>query len=189
MSPDRIEILNDIIKDYNQFTRSKLHEDIISVLGCTKSEADDLAKTHCNMVSFWACCVASGKTGRNYMEFFWLCLETDIEVKPESGKPYISKGCNREGKILVGKEFLCPAIFGFEFNPVWYENYSYVKNPSKLDPDCFYQLKIQKTDHYMACYIENGILKLSDTNNRGIGIPAIKGKRVDQAHFKWLLKI
>lgn len=184
MNPDRIDILNGIIKRYNQFTWSDLHNDIVSVLGCSKYEASDLARSHCNMVSFWACMFASQKIDITYRDFFYLCLDTDIKTKD-----YTDKGCNKEGRLLVGKEYLCPAIFGFSFDPVFYESYNHVKNPAKLNPDRFYQLKITNTDHYMACYIENGILKLSDTNNRGIGIPIVKAKNAGEARFKWLLEI
>lgn len=43
--------LKSIISEYNQFTHSRLWDDIKDVLGCPLSHAMDIALSHCNMVS------------------------------------------------------------------------------------------------------------------------------------------
>lgn len=185
MKKESIEMLKFIIRQYSQFDPdSQLFKDIKAVTGCRYSEIADIADSHCNMISLWAIMRASNKTGMSYADFYSACLTTDIKAKD-----YTAKGCNREGKILVGKEFLIPAIFGVDFEPVFYEDFEDVVNPSmRLNEDCFYQMKLHSTDHYIACCIDKGIMLIFDTGRRGVGVPAIGASRVDEKHFKWLLE-
>lgn len=185
MKKDAIEMMKFIIRQYNQFDpNSQLYRDIQSVTGCKTSEIADIADSHCNMISTWAIMRASRLTQMSYKDFFSACLITDIKAKD-----YTSKGCEDNGRILVGKEYLIPAIFGVPFNPVFYENFEDVVNPeTRLKENCFYQLKIKETDHYIACGVDKGILMIFDTGRRGVNVPAIGANRIDQRHFKWLLE-
>ena len=188
MNTERIQTISDIIRNYNQFDPdSQLFRDIQAVTGCRKSEIAGIADGHCNLISTWAIMFASGKTEMSYRDYFSKCLTTDVYDKKNK---YTSKGCNVEGKIQVGKEYLLPAIFGVDFNPVFYEDFEDVINPSaRLNPDCFYQMKIQNSDHYIACCIDkNGLFVIFDTGRRGVNVPAIGANRINEKYFKWLLE-
>jgi hypothetical protein len=41
----------------------------------------------------------------------------------------------------------------------------------------------------MSCYVDKGVLMISDTSSRGIGVSAKTCKRVDKTHFSWILEI
>lgn len=176
-----INELNEIISKYNQFKHSQLWLDIMKVLNCDEKTAASYADSHCNMVSFWACLKASGKTNIAYDDFFRKSLATIIN-DPENG---VNRGCNEHGRINVNKKYLCRAVLDLEYEPIYYKSYDYIFNPIRLNENKLYQVKI--SGHYMACYIENGIFNLSDTSSRGIGVVATK--YVTPTNFLNLLEI
>lgn len=188
MNDERIKELHDIIIRYNQFDpKSQLYKDIQNATGCRTSEIAGIADGHCNLISLWAITKVAGYRSMSYADYLHKCLTTDIY---DSKNKYTAKGCNVEGKILVGKEYLIPAIFGVDFEPVFYEDFEDVVNPSaRLDPDCFYQMKIQNSDHYIACCInDSGMMMIFDTGRRGVNVPAIGANRINEKYFKWLLE-
>jgi len=185
------DILNSITENYFQFQKqypkkhSLLFDDIKSVLDCKQAEAEKLAGTHCNMVSFWSSNVSKGNTSMKYAEFYDNMLE--------------NKFCNKEGFIKVAsdpehsKEIVCNDIFGFQYTMEYFEDYEDVLKPLiRLDPKCFYQLKMKGDTsgfHFIACYIDSqtGFLMGSDTSYRGT--PFVLSKKITKDNFVWLLKI
>ena len=172
---EKIAILNDIVSRYNQYKPSELQKDIDAVLECGSAEATKKSKSHCNLVSFWALNVASGITDLTYADFFYQCLK--------------KKYCQSNGNILVQKTFLSKKIFDFEFEVIQFKDYEDVLNPEKLNPEKLYQMRIINGSHFMSCYLQDGVLMLSDTSKRGIGVIAAKASRVDADHFAWILQI
>jgi hypothetical protein len=161
MKKSKIIILNQIIDAYPQFKKmSILYDEIVKVLECSLSEAKELAKTHCNMVSFWAILKASGKYDNGYSQFFKHCLRNKFcdEHGFISDKPGILKSLNIESELKTLRD------------------YEDILDPATvLDPEKFYQVKIKADtsgDHFMVCYNEDGIMYLSDTSYRGIGVKA-----------------
>ena len=174
MDKQKINKLNNIIKDYNQFIYSHLIEDIQSVLFCNRKQAFDFADSHCNPISLYALLYADDKIDISYKQFFRNLLDADFVRK--------------NGFIKVLKEEIY-SYYNIPFNNplTFFEDYEDLINPSlRLNPNKFYQLKIK--GHYMACYVDdNNELRLSDTSTRGINKRA--KDFVKQSQFKWLLEI
>lgn len=175
MNKDKINILNEIISNYNQYKPSHLQDDIDAVLKCGITEATQLGKSHCNLISFWAMNYADGKTDLSYRNFFQ--------------KSYEKKLVEENGNMLITKDKLCPIVFGFDFKLKYSHNFEDVLNPILLNPDKFYQMRILDRSHFMSCYIDKGVLMISDTSSRGIGVSAKTAKRIDKVHFAWLMEI
>lgn len=159
----KIDIFNAIIEAHPQFTKkSNLFDEIVVALDCTYTEARDLARTHCNMVSFYACIRAGFGYNKSYRTFFKHCLSEKV--------------CNEKGRIFDKPKLL--DTLGIKSDLTTYREYEDIIDPyARLNPDKFYQVKIfanTSGDHFMGCYIKNGQLYLSDTSYRGIEIPAIK---------------
>ena len=171
----KIEKLNSIVSRYNQYKESDLQIDIMSVLKCDYDEASRLGRSHCNLVSFWALNFASGITDLSYEDFFRKCLK--------------KKQCQENGNIIVYKTELCTKIFNYDFKITQFKDFAEVLSPESLNPDKLYQMRIINGSHFMSCYLEDGILKLSDTSSRGIGVIAARASRVNEDHFAWLLQI
>lgn len=185
------DILNATMENYFQFQKqypknhSLLFDDIKLVLGCDQKEAEKMASTHCNMVSYWGCNLAKGNTNMKYADFYTNMLENEY--------------CNKEGFIKVAsdpersKEIISEDIFGVSYTMEYFEDYEDVLKPlMRLDPKCFYQLKMKGDTsgfHFIACYIdsETGLLMGCDTSYRGT--PFILTKKITEKNFVWLLKI
>lgn len=185
MNDDKIKLMSGIIKDYYQFSRSKLWDDIQYVLKCSDAHAADMADSHCNMVSFWAGMSQAGHCDMSYREFFRTMLTTIIK-DPENGNNY---GCLPNGRFNVGKEYVAKQLFGYNFKPEFVYDFGHVVNPANLDPESWYQMKLKNTDHYIITCVKDDILLIFDTGKRGVGVPAIGASRIDEQHFKWLLKL
>lgn len=165
----KIDALNTITLNYNQFLDSLLVGDIMSILKCTKHEAMNYASTHCNMVSFWALLLVNNETGMLYDEFFSWCLA--------------NRHCNEAGYLYTEKVELCNHL-NINFNPEFYREYKNVKDANEME-ETFYQMRIQ--GHFMASYVKDGKVYLSDTSYRGQGIEAIG--TIPPHEFKWLMKM
>ena len=172
---DKIEKLNSIITEYNQYKESQLQIDIDKVLKCGNVKAYDIGLKYCNLISFWALNVASGKTEMTFEEFLRTCLK--------------KKQCDETGNIIVQKTELCKKIFKYDFEIVQFKEFEDVLNPIRLNPDKLYQMRILNGSHFMSCYIQDGILMLSDTSKRGIGVIAARASRVNKDDFAWLMEI
>lgn len=185
MNITKSAILNSTIESYFQFQHqfpgkvSALFADIKTVLGCDEQTAENLASTHCNMISFWACMFASGRINMPYDSFFKNMLN--------------SKFCNEHGFFLAEKTAVCMKIFGIPFEIKYFQDWEDVLNPaSRLDPKSFYQIKIHTGDgyHFMSTYIDDnsGVLMGSDTSYRGTPYEVAK-IIIPAAQFVWLLRI
>lgn len=179
MDIEKIELVKDLAREYNQFQPSKLPESIMNVTGCNKSQAITWGESHCNLLSWYFGLYTSGKINMSYEEYFGLLLK--------------NKCCNKAGKTLFTKDIIAKKCFGFDFKPIYIEDWNFVIDPSSLNPDSFYQLKIHTSDHYMISWIDNikgkSELFIADTNDRGYGVIAKKAKRIDKSHFRWILEI
>jgi len=191
MDKIKAEILNATMENYFQFQKqfpdkhSLLFADIKSVLDCAEAEAEKMASTHCNMVSYWGCNLVKGNTNMKYADFYTNMLENNY--------------CNNEGFIKVSsdpersKEIISEEIFGIPYTQEYFSNYKDILKPLvKLDPSCFYQLKMKGDTsgfHFIACYIDSqtGLLMGSDTSYRGT--PFVLSKKITKDNFVWLLKI
>ena len=178
------DILNSTVANYFQFQHqfpdkhSLLFDDIKKVLGCSESQAEGFASSHCNMLSFWALNYSQGKTSMGYADYFENMLENNF--------------CNKEGFIKVDKSVVCDQIFGYKFDMEYYEDYEDVLKPLlKMSPDNGYQIKIKADSsgfHFMSAYIdENGILMGVDSSYRGT--PFVLADKVSQNNFIWLMKV
>lgn len=179
MNSDKIELVKQLARDYNQFQPSKLQPAIMSVTGCNNSQAVEWGESHCNLLSWYFGLYASSKIDMTYEEYFKTLLDYDC--------------CNEAGKTLLTKDKIAPKCFGFKFSVDYIEDWNIVLDPSSLNPNSFYQLKIHTSDHYMISWIEKlkgkPELFIADTNDRGYGIPAKTAKRIDKNHFRWILEI
>lgn len=176
MKIEHIETLNEIIETHPQFQKtSLLYEGIIKSIGCTLERAKDLAKTHCNMVSFYAILTTNGTLFGGYSDYFsWM----------------LKKGyCDINGYIKAEKATILEEI-GITASLIKYKELEDIIDPIRLNPDRFYQIKIKGNTsgfHFMAGYIEDGVFKLSDTSYRGIGV--IAEDHINQKNFEWILEI
>jgi len=161
--------------DYNQFKPCRLWEDIPEITGCRKQHIPDIADGLCNVISTWALSKECNYHELEFKEFYKKLIDTGYASE---------NGWIKQHKEVIFKEF-----FKVDFVPKFFEDFEDIINPAaRLDKDCLYQLKIRNSDHYIACDIQNNIFTLYDTGKRGIGVPAIGAKRIDQVHFKWLLE-
>jgi len=179
MEQSKIDKLNSIIPEYNQYKQCQLQKDIESVLDCGNVKAFEYGKSHCNLISFWVCNVADGKTDMSYADFFGELIE--------------KKYCQPNGNLLIKKDQLCKDVFGFDFEIKKFQDFEDVLNPFRLNDKKFYQMRIMNSSHLMSCYIQyvdgKPTLMLSDTNDRGVGVKAEGKKRIDNKYFSWLLEI
>ena len=159
----KIDTLNCITLNYNQYKPSHLWTDISDVLNISQAEAKILASTHCNLVSTWALLFVTEKTDMLYEEFFRYCIENNY--------------AKENGFLNVDKVTLFKTL-DYDFKPIYNRDYD------TLDtlPEGFYQMRIK--GHFMACY-KTDRLYLSDTSFRGYGIHYTI---VPHNEFKWLLK-
>lgn len=172
----QIEIFNAITETHNQFHEpTLLFPAIQKTLNCTKEKAEGLAATHCNLISCYSPCRSKGLYNKEYSEFFKDCLN--------------SKYVTKQGYITDK-----PALFDYlkiETPLTTYRDFEDIVNPlARLNPDKFYQVKVfakTKGDHFMSTYIKSGVLYLSDTNNRGIGVPALD--HITQKNFQKITEI
>jgi len=151
------ELLNDLTKCYPQFKKtSLLYDMIIQALGCSLLRAKQLARTHCNLVSFWIILFTSENYKGGYSKFYKWMLEENY--------------CNDKGYILVNKQKILDSL---KINSILrtYREYEDILDPlARLNPDKYYQVKINADTrgwHFMACYIEDGVFYGSDTSYRG----------------------
>ena len=168
--------LKQIIKRYNQNEKSQLFTDIKSVLNCDDKTAEKHQKSHCNLLSFWAGIKVQGYTDIEYADFFKLMLDHDF--------------CRDDGFINISKDAIMEDLFGVDFDIEYVKDFEDVINPFRLDKESLYQMKLENSMHFMICGVDDhNIMLIYDTGSRGVGVPAIGTKRVDENHFKWLMRI
>jgi hypothetical protein len=168
--------LSSIIKEYKQFTDSLLIEDIQYVMQCDKRTAQDLARSHCNLVSFWAGIKVQGYTDIEYSDYFKLLLEHDF-VKPN-------------GYFNVLKNKIMFDIFGINFKLTYFEEFEEIINPTRLNKESLYQMKLVNSMHFIICSVDkSGLVLIYDTGTRGVGVPAVGANRVNEKYFSWIMEI
>lgn len=148
--------INLLLKDYPQFKKqSLLFDNISEALGCGIPKASELARTHCNLVSFWAILFSSGNYKSSYAKFFKWMLEENY--------------CDTHGYILTDKKNVLDKLL-IDSTLETYRDFEDIVNPFRLNPEKYYQIKIKGDTegfHFMACYLEDGILYGPDTSYRG----------------------
>ena len=156
-----IEIFNAVTEVHNQFTEpTLLFPAIQSVLKCSESESKRIAATHCNLISMYAPLRAKELFNKEYAEFFQKCLDSKYVTKNGyiTDKPLLMKYLKIDTPLTT------------------YREYEDILDPSsRLDQTKFYQVKIKSNSggyHFLSTYIKSGILYLSDTSYRGIGVKA-----------------
>lgn len=161
-----IEIFNAITETHFQFQKqfpnqkSLLFPAIQSVLKCDLAEAEKKAATHCNLISMYAPLRAKELFNKEYAEFFQKCLDSKYVTKNGyiTDKPLLMKYLKIDTPLTTFRE------------------YEDILDPSsRLDQTKFYQVKIKSNsggNHFLSTYIKSGILYLSDTSYRGIGVKA-----------------
>jgi len=159
---EKVKKMNEFIESHKQFSvDSLLYDDIIKTLGCDYVKAKFFASLMCNVISFYAILYSMGYLSLSFSDFIKDLIKNGDVTKQE---PYW---------LLTEKETILKRL----------------NIPIKLDvykleqkkPEGFYQIKISnyKGTHFMAGYVENENLKISDTSFRGIGIGIEKGLAKD----------
>ncbi len=160
MKKVNIVVLNQLIKDYPQFKEnSLLYSEIMKAVDCSFSQAKKYASTHCNLLSMWAIFRASNRYDKSYSEYFGDLLKENF--------------CNVEGYIYDKPAML--KYLGIESSLETFREYEDIIDQIRLDANKFYQVKIKGNTsgfHFMACYVQDKKLYLSDSSYRGIGVIA-----------------
>lgn len=176
LKPIHIQIFNSLVATHPQFKEeSLLFDEIQEALGCSKSNAKDYAKTHCNLFSFYAVIRAAGFYNKSYSEFFKFCLDKNF--------------CNAKGFILVLKPVIAEDL-EMDLILQQYREYEDILDPFRLNKDRFVQYKIKGNttgDHFMGGFISGGQLYLSDTSYRGIGVLA--EEHITPKNFQWVMEV
>jgi len=176
MEEKKIILLKDLISSHLQFDDNSLAlKAIMYVLNCSKNVARDFLKTHCNLISFWAGIKVQGYTDIEYADFFTQMLNQGF--------------CEENGNITETKDKIMKRLFNADFGILYFEDFEDVINPFRLNKDSLYQMKIVNSMHFIICSVENNLMLIYDSGKRGIGVPAIGAKRINETYFKWLLEI
>lgn len=148
-----------MLVDYNQFEPSNLQPAIKSVLKCSDKKADEIARSHCNLLSLWACIMAIGAYNKTYADYFRECL--DKGITEENGwlnfkKPQIMKTLDIDVRIT-----------------------DYDSIPHDLKAGEIFQVAINNYSHFMgSASADDGNMYLFDTNNRDYGAEILTALKV-----------
>lgn len=137
--------------DYNQFRKSKLQEVIMNVIKCSYTDAFQIGKTHCNLLSTWAIIKDLKVYEHTYYTFYRECLIENI--------------CNKEGFLYLDK----PEIFKKLNLNIEIKKYDSI--PDDLDFNQRFQIAINNKHHFMSgkSLEDNKSIMLYDTNDRPFG--------------------
>ena len=164
------EVLYNTMKDYNQFKKSKLQPAIMQVYNCSYTDAYDLGKSHCNIVSLWGILFSMGLIEKEYNFFLKDCAKKGI-VKSNG---YVN--------------YLKPDIF--KILGIKAKNIRHKTIPVDLFPGRFFQISINDNHHFMASATNNeGQLLLYDTNDRPYGTDIIDALVYKKDRLHWLEEI
>jgi len=184
-----IDYIDEFMGLYQQFPddpyNSQLWKAIKMALKCSDEEAHYAAKRHCNSLSFYALCRAHK----------WIMFHYATWIE----RLVANKSLHPEGWLYADKRDIAK-LFGFEekFNElVYHKNYDQVMSGTDLDPDKGYNIKVYsnsnkynvpgKGDHFMAGYMLDGQLYVSDSGNRGIRVLA--RRVIPRDKFQWTLEV
>ena len=141
------ELLKETAKDYKQFRKSKLQPAIMKVLDCSYTEAYELGKTHCNLISTWLLLFCYGYITMDYADFFRYCLN--------------KKFVKTNGYMYITKEKL------FEELKLDIKITNFNEFPETNESDKKYQVAINKKGHFIAAGTdEEGVIRAFCTHDR-----------------------
>jgi hypothetical protein len=163
--------LTDFISRNNQYnTHSDLWPAIKTALNCTDREAIGYAKTHCNLISFYALLYCQGLIKLSYSNYFRVLLDTDA-VKAN-------------GYIKVYKEDILK-IFGIRADII-----DIPISTNDKYPEGYYQIKITNPHgtHFIAAYSHGDWLYIADTNDRGVGVSIVTGLK-NNDKLSWIKQV
>lgn len=190
METYKIAVFNEIIRTHNQYGNdSFLWYKIQALWDISESKAKRLAKSYCNVLSFYAVLRAGEFINISLFEFM-----SDLKDQPfynKKGKKTKKKLLCKDG-FLRSKKQICK-FYSFDISEVYFDCYGVVTDTSNLDDKYFYQMKINqrfKGYHFMGGYIKNGTLYISCSAKRGIAVPAkdvIKKRYLSgKKYFRWI---
>ena len=160
---------NDIIKRIDDFTSthkqkvkgSKVYAEIQSVLKCSLPEAKAAAAKACNILSTYALLYGAGLITMTFSEWFKYLLDNEDITRDNIG--WIK---SRKRDIF--------ARLGLDVELI---------ESKTIDdlPDGLYQIKIENEHgtHFMAGYVIDGVLYVSDTSWRGTHVKAATALKTD----------
>lgn len=166
----RCQVLGNELGARNQFKKSMLTDDIMSVIGCDEEKAFELGKTHCNLLSFWAQLFALGWVKMSYADFFKYCLE--------------KKFCKQNGYISIDKTDILRSM-DITANIVKYSS-----APKNRKVNDIYQISINGNHHFICGIVGDDLnVYIFDTNDRGLGVEI--GRAFAKKHDKpdWFKEI
>jgi hypothetical protein len=184
-----IDYIDDFMRLNPQFPDnqddSQLWKSIKMALVSTDSVAQEAAKFHCNSMSFYALCRAHK----------WIMFHYSTWVQ----KLVANKSLDPKGWLYADKRDVAK-LFGFDdkFNQlIYFANYDKVMSGAGLNPEKGYNIKVfsnsnhtntpGKGDHFMAGYVLNGHLYLSDSGRRGIRV--IAHSVIPRDKFQWAMEV
>lgn len=177
MKTEKSDVLNSLAANHKQFAKkSNLYDEIVRVTGCSLAKAEELAATHCNIVSLWLILCTQGKYLKSYGDFFKWCLDM--------------KYCDLNGYIRVNKTTILEAL-NIQSKLKKYSDWEDIIDPRiRLDSNKLYQFKIHADtsgDHFFVGYVQDGIFYGSDTSYRGT--PFIITEKIKPEKFQWIMEI
>lgn len=184
-----INFIDDFMREHQQFPDkpddSQLWKSIQQALKCSDEEAHEAAKRHCNSLSFYALCRANG----------WIMFHYATWIERLVANKYL----HPTGWLYADKRDIARQ-FGFEdkfYQLLYHNNYDWVMSGTNLNPSKGYNIRVfsnsnknnipGKGDHFMAGYVHNGQLYLSDSGKRGIRVLA--RSVIPREKFQWVLEV
>lgn len=165
--------LKALLIEYNQFRKSKLQTEIMAVLRCSYTDAFELGKTFCNILSTWAILFAIGAYDKSFASFYRQCL--------------ILKLCTKEGFFNVDKIDTTdgPGLFtqlGLKVKVTKYD-----KIPDNFEPHQAFQVAINNRSHFMAgASADDGQAFLFDTSSRKYGAEIMDALSENNDKITWI---
>ena len=161
--------MNEATKRIDDFTSthkqkvkwSKVYAEIQSVLKCSLPEAKNIARVSCNILSTYALLYGAGLLTMTFAEWFKYLLDNEDISRDNIG--WIK---SRKRDIF--------ARLGI--------NVELIESKTIDDlPDGLYQIKIENKygTHFMAGYVIDGVLYISDTSWRGTHVKAETALKTD----------
>jgi hypothetical protein len=180
MDQVKIATVKALASEFNQFRPSQLQPSIqVALPSAPQATVRDYGESHCNLLSWYFALIADGRISMSYAQYFKMLMDAKC-VAPS-------------GYLLKEKNVIAKSVFGMTQNRNYLMDFKNVRNPSMLDRNSFYQIKLVNPMHYMISWIEEKetgpTLMIADTHNRGIGVMALGKSRINGTFFKWLLKI
>ena len=157
----------------NQFKKSVLTDEIMSVEDCSEKTALQYQRGHCNALSFWAVLYAQGDYTGTYEEFLRYCRTNKLK----DGSPYIAPA----GWMNIEKDDLLARM---DINK---KEYKYTAPPVDRKPGDLYRISINGGHHFIAgCVAADLSVHIFDTNDRGCPIEMTEGFKKKKDKLDWV---